>query len=385
MSLETYDVVVIGGGIAGVSAAAELAVEARVLLLERESQPGYHTTGRSAALLTPFYGNAVVRSLNLAGARWYRAPPEAFSDTPLIAPRGALYVGRDDDRDLVDEEIERARVSGAPAERLARDAILRLVPALRPEWAAHGWLDAGAADLDVATILQGFLRRLRQRGGQLRTNAEVIALSSGAGGWTVTTRTAEVTAPVVVNAAGAWADEIAALAGLGALDITALRRTAIIVAAPEGHDVTHWPGVADIREAWYCKPDAGKLMCSPADETPCEPCDAQPDELDIAICVDRIQQGLAIDVRRIEHSWAGLRCFAPDRTPVVGFDERAAGFFWLAGQGGYGIMTAPVLAACAAHLIAASSLPEWLGDVEPAALRPGRLRVKSHCGDGHAA
>jgi D-arginine dehydrogenase len=370
MSTNEFDVVVIGGGIAGVSAAAELAAERRVLLLERESQPGYHTTGRSAALLTPFYGNDLVRALNLAGARWYQEPPPGFAETRLISPRGELYVGREQDRELVDAEVDRARAAGAPAERLDRATIRAMVPGLRPEWAAHGWYDASAADMDVATILLGFLRLFRGRGGQMRTDAEVRGLERRGGLWRVTLRDQTVSAAVVVNAAGAWADSVAALAGLAPLGITPLRRTVVILPPPAGHDIARWPGVADIAETWYVKPDAGKLLCSPADETPSEPCDAQPDELDVAICADRVQQALDIEIRRIEHRWAGLRCFAPDRTPVVGFDPRTEGFFWLAGQGGYGIMTAPVLAAVTRHHVAGGPV---LGRLDLDALEPARL------------
>lgn len=377
MSVERFDVVVIGGGIAGASAAAELAAEHRVLLLEREDRPGYHTTGRSAALLTPFYGNDVVRALNRAGARWYRDPPPGFAETPLIAPRGELYVGREQDREMVDAEVERARAAGAPAERLDRATILAMVPALRPEWAAHGWYDASAADMEVATILHGFLRLLHRRGGQVRTDAEVLGLDRGGGGWEVILRDGTVSAAVIVNAAGAWADAVAALAGLAPLGIKPLRRTAIIVAPPAGHDIARWPGVADIAETWYVKPDAGKLLCSPADETLSEPCDAQPDELDVAICADRVQAALAIEIRRIEHRWAGLRCFARDRTPVVGFDPRAKGFFWLAGQGGYGIMTAPVLATLTACLVAGRQRPAWLAGIDTAALAPDHAALRT--------
>lgn len=376
MRITHVDVAVIGGGIAGASAAAELAAERRVLLLEREGQPGYHTTGRSAALLTPFYGNAVVRALNLAGARWYRQPPADFTDTPLLRPRGELYVGREQDRDLVDAEVDKARAVGAPAERLDRAAIRAKVPALRAEWAAHGWFDASAADMDVAAILQGFLRRLRRRGGEVRIAAEVLGLERSGEGWSITLRDGRVRAAMVVDAAGAWADPIAALAGLPPLGIAPLRRTAIIVAPPVGHAIADWPGVADIAETWYVKPDAGKLLCSPADETPSEPCDAQPDELDVAICADRVQQAFDIEIRRIEHRWAGLRCFAPDRTPVVGFDPLVEGFFWLAGQGGYGIMTAPVLATLTACLIAGRELPGWLAGIDPAALAPDRAALR---------
>lgn len=371
--METFDVIVIGGGIAGASSAAALAESRRVLLLERESQPGYHTTGRSAALFTPFYGNAAVRALNHAGGRWYVSPPEGFAEVPLLGPRGGLYVGRAEDRHLIEREVDDARRSGAKAELLDGAGARAFVPSLRPEWVAHAWYDEDAADMDVGAILQGFLRQLRHRGGIIRTDAEALALRRGGEGWTVSTGRGEVTAPVLVDAGGAWADAVAGLAGLAPLGIEPKRRTAIIIDAPQGQDVRGWPATADVRETWYFKPEAGKLMCSPADETPSDPCDAQPEELDIAICVDHVQQAVDIDIRRIEHSWAGLRCFAPDRTPVVGFDPRTEGFFWLAGQGGYGIMTAPALAAIAAHLIAGTALPAWMGEHDLAALAPHRL------------
>ena len=371
--METFDVIVIGGGIAGASSAAALAESRRVLLLERESQPGYHTTGRSAALLTPFYGNATVRALNLAGGRWYRDPPQGFADVPLLGPRGELYVGRAEDRELIEEEADSARHAGAKVELLDGAGARALVPSLRPEWVAHAWYDSSAMDMEVGAILQGFLRRLRHGGGIVRTDAEVLALGRGGEGWIVSAHSGEASAPVVVNASGAWADMVAGIAGLGPLGIEPKRRTAIIVDPPPGQDSRRWPGVLDSREAWYMKPEAGKLMCSPADETPSEPCDAQPEELDIAICVDRVQQAVDIEIRRIEHSWAGLRCFAPDRTPVAGFDPRAEGFFWLAGQGGYGIMTAPALAAIAARLITGTALPAWMGEHDLDALAPARL------------
>lgn len=371
--METFDVIVIGGGIAGASSAAALAESRRVLLLERESQPGYHTTGRSAALFTPFYGNAAVRALNHAGGRWYVSPPQGFADVPLLGPRGELYVGRVEDRDLIEAEADGARRAGAKAKLLDGAGARAIVPSLRPEWVAHAWHDEDAKDMEVGAILQGFLRQLRHRGGIVRTEAEVLALVRGGEGWVASTGKGEVSAPVVVNAGGAWADTVASLAGLGPLGIVPKRRTAIIVDAPKGQDSRRWPGVLDVREAWYMKPEAGKLMCSPGDETPSEPCDAQPEELDIAVCVDRVQQAVDIDIRRIEHSWAGLRCFAPDRTPVVGFDPRMEGFFWLAGQGGYGIMTAPALAAIVAYLIAGTALPAWMGEHDLAALAPHRL------------
>jgi D-arginine dehydrogenase len=373
---ERFDAVVVGAGIAGASAAAALAERLpRVLLLEREAQPGYHTTGRSAALLTPFYGNETVRRLNLAGAAFYRAPPAGFADGPVIGPRGALYVAREDQRDLLQAELEAVRPLCAEVRALSGEGARALVPALRAGHVVEAFLDPTAADMDVAAILHAFLRRFKALGGTLRTGGEVLELGRGGEGWLVETRGGGVTAPALVNAAGAWADALAALAGLGPLGIVPKRRTAILVAPPEGQDARGWPAVADVGEAWYVKPDAGKLLCSPADETPTDPCDAQPDEYDVAVCVDRVERALDLRVRRVEHKWAGLRCFAPDKTPVAGEDPRAPGFHWLAGQGGYGIMTAPVLAAVTARNVAGGPLPGWLerAGIDAAALGPGRL------------
>ncbi len=370
---ERFDVVVVGAGMAGASAAAALAERRRVLLLEREAQPGYHTTGRSAALLTPFYGNAVVRRLNLAGAAFYHDPPPGFADAPLITPRGVLCVAREDQLDLIRAEAE-SRPPCQDARLLSADEARALVPPLRRDYVAAALLDPTAADMDVATILQAFLRRLRALGGTLRTGAELLGLERGRDEWLLRTRDGEIATPVLVNAAGAWADRLAALAGLGPVGIVPKRRTAILVAPPAGVDVRGWPGVIDVAEQWYVKPDAGKLLASPADETPSEPCDAQAEELDVAVCVDRVEQAMDLGIRRIEHRWAGLRSFAPDKTPAVGPDPRAPGFVWLAGQGGYGIMTAPVLAAITAHLVADAPLPPWFGDgVDIAALRPDRV------------
>jgi D-arginine dehydrogenase len=373
--MEAFEVVVVGAGIAGAAAAWALAADRRVLLLERESQPGYHTTGRSAALLTPYYGNALVRRLNLAGAAFYRAPPEGFAEQPVLAPRGALYIGREEQAALIDREVAQARALGGTAERLDATGARALVPRLRPEAAAHAWLDPEAADMDVGAILQGFLRLFRRRGGTVRTDAEALGLARVDGGWRVATRAGMVVAPVLVDAAGAWADSVAGLAGLAPLGIQPLRRTAILIEPPAGSDIRRWPAVADVAETFYFKPDAGKLLCSPADETPSDPLDAWADELDVAICVERVQAALEVEVRRIDHSWAGLRCFAPDRTPVVGFDPRAEGFFWLAGLGGYGIMMAPALAVITAHLVAGAALPEGLERTgfDPMVLSPARL------------
>ncbi len=369
------DVIIIGAGIAGASAAYELALTRRVLLLEREDQPGYHTTGRSAALFIKSYGNAQIRALTLASERFYTAQPEGFSEVPLLTPRGALLIGREDQKDLLAAELAQTRRFVPTARRLTVEETRKLVPALRGDYLAGSVLDPDARDMDVGAILGAYLKGFRRRGGRLATGAEVQALDRTGGAWTVVTRERRWTAPVIVDAAGAWADEVAGLAGVGRLGLVPKRRTAFLVEPPPGLDIRAWPMVCDIAEQFYFKPDAGKLLCSPADETPSPPTDARPEEIDIAVAVDRIQAALAIEIQRIEHSWAGLRTFAADKTLVCGFDPRAEGFFWLAGQGGYGIQTAPAMASLTAALVQGQRLPEHLraAGVEAEALAPTRL------------
>lgn len=373
--MERYDVVIIGAGIAGASLAWALAGRRRVLLLERESQPGYHSTGRSAATLNRSYGNDTIRALTAASAPFYLEPPAGFCEVPLTAPRGVLVVAREDERDMLEAEIERSLRFVPTITRLDRAACLARVPALRADYVAAGMLDPELLELDVAAILAGFLKGARAQGAVLHRNAEVLGLGAEGDGWRIELRQGVVHGGVVVNAAGAWADTLAGLAGIGGLGIVPKRRTAIVVQAPLGSEAGRWPLVDHVAETWYVKPDAGRLFCSPADQTPTEPSDVQPDELDVAICVDRVQTALDIEIRRIESKWAGLRSFAPDKTPVAGFDPRAPGFFWLAGQGGYGIQTAPAMAAFATARIMGEDLPAWLAatGLAPAALDPARL------------
>jgi D-arginine dehydrogenase len=258
-------------------------------------------------------------------------------------------------------------------ERLDRAGCLARVPALRPEAAAVGMLDPTLLDLDVGAILAAFLKCARARGATLRADARIDGIERDAGGWRLALADADVHCDVVVDAAGAWADAVAGLAGLEPLGVVPKRRTAITVPAPAGVDVAGWPLVADVDEEWYVKPDAGRLLCSPADETPCPPDDAQPEELDVAICVDRVERAFGFPIRRVESRWAGLRTFARDRTPVVGFDPRAPGFFWLAGQGGYGIQTAPAVATLAAALLVGDAPLTSLAGIDARRLDPARL------------
>jgi D-arginine dehydrogenase len=340
------DILVIGAGIAGASVADALAASARVVVLEREERPGMHSTGRSAALFSETYGNEVIRALSRASRAFLAGPPAGFCETPLIGPRGTLYVASEDQLD----RLRALEVAAGTFERLPGAEARELVPVLRPQGAAAALYEPGAMDIDVDALHQGFLRRLRRAGGQLVTNAPVTALTRTADRWIAVTPQGDFSAPIVVNAAGAWADRVAVLAGIAPLGLQPKRRTAALIDGPD-LDFSGWPLVIDVDETVYFKPDARRLLISPADETDTGPCDAQPDDLDVAVAADRIERLTTLTIRRVTHRWAGLRTFAPDRTPVCGFDPRGEGFFWLAGQGGYGIQTSPALAKLAARLV----------------------------------
>jgi len=348
-----YDIIVIGAGIAGTSAAAELALDARVLLLEAEARPGMHASGRSAAYFAPTYGNEVVQNLTAASERFFRKPPTGFAEAPLIHPRDLLFVGTQAQAASIDAmQAASPSLSAIDAAELARR-----MPIIKPQTLNQGLIDPVGGDLDVDAVLQGYLRLYRQRGGELLTNCAVTGLSYRSGQWQVDLSDRQVTAPIVVNAAGAWADEVASLASLKPLGLMPKRRTAILLNAPALADIKDWPMVIDVDEQFYFKPDAGQILLSPADETPSRPCDAQPEELDIAIAMDRFLAVVDLDIKSINHSWAGLRTFAPDKTFVVGFDANSKGFFWLAGQGGYGVQSSPGMSQLARHLILQSTLP----------------------------
>jgi len=367
------DVIVIGAGIAGASVAAHLAEAQRVVLLEREDRAGYHSTGRSAALFTEIYGNTVIRALTRASRKFLFEPPAGFAEGPLTRPRGCLYIATQTQLGSLRDFAALPDVAPATRALEEREA-LALCPLLREGYVAAALLEPDSSDIDVSALHQGYLRLFRRRAGRLVTNAPVEALERGAPGWTVCAGTERFTAPLVVNAAGAWADEVAALAGLTRVGLQPRRRTAVLVDVPSGMDVSRWPFVNDVDEQFYFKPEGGSLFLSPADETPVEPSDAQPDEWDVATAVERLEAATTLQITRLKARWAGLRTFAPDRTPVVGYSGEGEGFFWLAGQGGYGIQTAPALSRAAAALILESSLPEGLG-AELGALSPGRFEA----------
>lgn len=367
------DILVIGAGIAGASVAAHLAGTQRVLLVEREERPGYHSTGRSAALFTEIYGNATIRALTRASRRFLFEPPDGFSEAALMRPRGCLYIATGLQIDALREFHALPDVH--PATRLLTvEEAQALCPILRPGYVASALLEPDCADIDVNALHQGYLRRFRQRGGRLLTQAPVHSLGYRDGVWEVQAGSERMRAGIVVNAAGAWADELAALAGLARIGLTPRRRTAVLVEAPAGMQIGDWPFVNDIEEQFYFKPDAGSIFLSPADETPTEPADAQPEELDIAAAVDRMERATTLTIRRLKARWAGLRTFAPDRTPVVGYSRAVPGFFWLAGQGGYGIQTAPALSQLAAALVLrADPPPDLAAQGLVASLAPGRF------------
>jgi D-arginine dehydrogenase len=373
---DTADVIVIGAGMAGAAAAAHLARQQRVVLLERESQPGYHSTGRSAALFTETYGNRAIRILTGASRAFYEARADGLAGHPVLTPRGALMVAMPGQEALLADSWQDLSRHDSRVRRLDPAEAHAMVPVWRPDRVIGAILEPDAMDIDVHALHQAYLRLMRQRGGRLVTDAEVRALSCGAGAWTVATAAGDFEAAVVVNAAGAWADVVAGLAGLPPIGLVPKRRTALTIAPPPGIDTASWPMSLDVAESFYFKPDAGRLLVSPADETPMPPCDVQPDELDVAIAIDRLMKATTIEVTRVERKWAGLRSFVADKTTVNGFDPLADGFFWLAGQGGYGIQTAEGMARCAASLIEAGELPSDLraAGLDAATLSPARFR-----------
>ena len=358
--MDHFDIIIVGGGITGASAGARLAPSKRVLLLERESQPGYHSTGRSAALFSEIYGNAVIRALSRASRAFFTAPPSGFSERALLSPRGALHIARADQSGAVESFLSAPDIA-AGTRAMSGDAAVTLSPRLKPGYVSQAFLEEDARDMDVHAIHTGFLRMLRAKGGVIATDANVRELTrKPGGGWLVSTADASYESEIIINAGGAWADEIAGCAGLAPLGLEPKRRTVIIVDPPQGAAIERAPLTVDIEEMFYFKPESGRLLVSPCDETPSPPCDAQPEDIDVAIAVERVEQATTLHVNRVQRKWAGLRTFAPDRSPVVGFDPRAAGFFWLAGLGGYGIQTSEAMGRLAAALALEQSVPDDL-------------------------
>lgn len=367
------DVIIIGAGIAGVSLGAELCETRTVCVIEAEDYPAYHSTGRSNALWHETYGGPLIQPLTAASRGWLDRPPAEFSDAGFLTPRPTLCIGQDADAAAIARftaEFERA---GVTLDHLGSRQLQALLPGLRPQW-THGILENSSADIDVAAYHAACLKKIRRAGGKVLTKARVEGLSQRSGKWSVRTSVNTLYAPTVVNAAGAWADGVAAMAGVAPLAITPYRRTIAQVRIGGGVDC-NLPMVTHIHGTFYFKPDTGsRIWLSPHDETASPPCDAAPEELDIAIAIDRLQHVVDWQVDAVEHAWAGLRSFAPDRLPVFGFEPGVDGFFWCAGQGGFGIQTAPAIAKLSAAQILQKKPEAPYSGINSALYAPARLR-----------
>ena len=370
---ESVDIAIVGGGISGVSLAARLAGKARVAVLEAEDHPGMHATGRSAALLVEAYGPPAIRRLTTMSRGFFETPPDGFSEAPLAGRRGGLVYGSADQMDRLDREFELAGQT-TNVEWLDASGVVSACPLLKPGVAAAGFLEPGALDLDTNALLQGFLRNVRSNGAAIRTGASITRIERETGGWRLVAGDIEITCPIIVDAAGAWADQVAELAGVSRRGLQPMRRTAATIGVP-GEIVQLLASstfAAPVDESFYFKPDAGAIMVSLSDETPSDPCDAFADDLDVATALERFHEATIVPRARPIATWAGLRTFAPDRLPVVGFDADVPDFFWYAGQGGYGIQISPALSALGAKLLLGEALDAAESEIA-AALDPARL------------
>jgi D-arginine dehydrogenase len=366
------EILIVGAGIAGVSLASELAGRHRVTIVEAESAIGYHATGRSAAMYLAGYGNDIVRALTRASKAFLDKPPAGFTDGPILTPRPLITVAQSGAATGFDQ------LHYLGQEALSASEAAAIVPILRSERLIGAMIDRAAAEVDTDRLHQGYARAARQAGALLHLDTRIESARRHDGKWQITTSKSEISADIVINAAGAWADHIAVCFGAKPCGLIAARRTALLAELPtdgistQSHD---WPMVMTANEDLYFKPDAGLLLISPADETPSEPCDAQPEELDIAIAIDRFETLCDMPVRRIRHRWAGLRTFAPDRTPIVGHDADCPGFFWFAGQGGYGLQMSPALARLGAAIFEKRDTQHDLPPGIIQALSPARFGI----------
>jgi D-arginine dehydrogenase len=356
------DFLIIGSGIAAASVGYWLAEHGRVVLLERESQPGYHSTGRSAAMFMESYGTPQVRALTRASRAFFEQPPAGFTEHPILTPRGALIVASPGQEDLLEQEWQALQAASPQAQRLDAAQTCAMLPVLRPEQVLGAVYEGDAADMDVHALHQGFLRGARQHGGQLVCDAEVQGLHHDGTNWQVQAGGQHYSARVVINAAGAWCDEIAAMAGAAPIGLVPKRRSAFVFAPAPGLDCARWPMAIAVDETWYLKPDAGQLLGSCANADPVPPQDVQPEELDIATGIWRIEEMTTLQILRPSRSWAGLRSFVEDGDLVGGFDSQAPHFFWVAAQGGYGIQTSAAMGQACAALVRGLPLPDSLAE-----------------------
>ena len=369
------DFIIIGSGMAGMSAAYRLSKHGKVIVLEKESLLGYHTTGRSAAFFTENYGNKVIRSITKASRYFLENPPSCFKNNQLMTQYGgSLFIANKHQSKYVDKELDYAKSVSANVFEIDKKEVQNMVPVVRENYIDRALHEPDSKVMDVDLIHQGFARGLKNNDGIILFNSEVINISKNNNIWSVKTDNNEFTAPIIINAAGAWCDEVAILANSKPLNLYPKRRTVIIFEDSSNLNTSKWPVVIDIEDNFYFKAEAGKILASPADETDSPPCDSQPEEIDVAITIDRIENATNFKIKKIDHKWAGLRSFFPDRTPVVGEDPHIPGFYWLAGQGGYGIQTSPGISKIIECLITGKKWPEYLTNnlITPETLSPKR-------------
>lgn len=373
---EEFDVIVIGGGIAGASLAGTLAPERKVLVLEREAQPAYHSSGRSAAIYIEPYSSDPLFALTLGTLPFLTSPPDGFAEAPLVSPRGYLLLAPQGTEAEVDAYLENWAHRCTDLREISLEDAHRHLPVLRQGYAGRAVYDGNALAMDTHGMMQGYLRQVKSHGGRFQGDAEVCGIEKADNLFTVTLRSGvRFQAPVVVNAAGAWAAQVGALAGAAPLKLSPLRRSAALISAPDDADIRRWPAVSSLQKSFYFKPEGGELMVSPADETPFDACDAFPDDYDLAVGIARAEECADLKVRRINSSWAGLRTFSEDGQPIYGFDPTLPGFYWCAGQGGTGFQTAAGGAAwCAAEILGRAAPEAVMAHAfDPQAFRPERF------------
>jgi len=373
--MNRFDVAVIGGGIAGTAAAFFLAENASVVVLERETTLGFHSTGRSAAVFTECYGEPVVRQLALASRGFLADPPDGFTDVPLLSPRGIAFVATSDQADQLEPSLAEQQQLVPSVRGLSAREAAELCPVLDPVEIVGGVLEPDARDLDVHALHAGYQRGIRHYGGEIRTGFGVDRLERSGESWTVGCGDDQVEAGVVIDAAGAWCDVVAAVAGVDPIGLVPKRRTVFTFAAPTGVEHRGWPMIVDIDEEFYFKPEGPSLLASPADETPVDPHDVRHREQDVALGIERIQSVTTMSIRSIQNAWAGLRSFVVDNRPVNGWDPVAPGFYWLAGQGGFGIKTSPAMGQYAASMILDGGPPADQTGIDRSSLGVERLRL----------
>jgi len=367
-----FDYIVIGAGIAGASVAAHLAANHTVLILEMEDRPGYHTTGRSAASYEPNYGPKSMLALTRAGEGFFKKPPTGFTDAPLFTARGSFFLEAEGQATATEYLLSKS--SGL--QEYSEAQTTKLFPILRPGYAKRSFLDNSTGDLDVDLLHRGYLRMFKTAGGSLATNAAATAFNRNSNKWSVTTGLGTFSSPTLINAAGAWGDDVAKLAGVEPIGLVPKRRSIGVVPVTGHEGFEKWPMVTDVGETWYAKPQSGKLIVSSADATPVEPHDAYADDMAIAEGIERMMNATTLEVTHLDHSWGGLRTFVADGSPIVGFDPSTDGFFWLVGQGGYGIQSSPALSRTAAALAQGNSIPDDVvaAGLNVADIQPERLR-----------